>query len=151
MTKVFGHTRSLPSHLAMIGLLGMLPLFFVGCGSGLVPVSGTVTVDGNPASGVVILFLPMSDDSAIPATAVSDESGNFVLMTDMQNGIRKGSYKINANWPDPNYKPPKAKGLNFGDPEPAPDLLKGKYMGQSSVATRDISSALNDLKLELEL
>lgn len=134
----------------MVGL-GLIVLSLAGCGSGLMQVSGTVTVDGEPAEGVVLLFLPIGEENSLPATAVSGADGRFSLMTDMESGVRKGSYRINANWPDPDYKPPKAKGLSWSDPEPAPDLLKGKYMGQSSVVTTEITSSISDLTLELAM
>lgn len=57
-----------------------------GCGSGgfkLVPVSGTVTLDGQPLAGASVSFQP-TGSGATPgpgSTAVTDASGKYVLKT----------------------------------------------------------------------
>jgi len=62
-------------------------LLFTGCGDGykVVPVSGTVTMDGNPEAGVNIIFSPLAlEDNPAPgpfSTAITDENGKFVLET----------------------------------------------------------------------
>ncbi len=122
-------------------------LSLTGCGSGLVPVSGTVTVDGQPTEGVQLFFQPLGNEAdAIPATTMSGPDGKFSLTTNMEPGVRKGSYRVTAKWPDPNHKEVR---VGFSDPEPAPDVFKGRYMGQSGVVTREITAATNDLLIEL--
>ena len=120
----------------------------VGC-SGLVNVSGTVPVDGQPADGVNLRFFPEGDNpEAIPSSATSGDGGKFSMTTNMESGLPKGKYKVSADWPDPNYKPPNQGGLSFGDPEPAPDLLKGRYRGNGRLDA-EITGPVSDLKFEL--
>jgi hypothetical protein len=72
---------------------------FVGCGSELpktVPVTGTVTLDGTPLGGATVNLL--SDEGSIPATGITDDSGNFTLKTmvgdKMVEGAKVGTHKI---------------------------------------------------------
>lgn len=53
-----------------------------GCGSGgkYVPVSGTVTLDGKPLAGVMVLFQPVGGDAGgVGSTARTDAAGWFTL------------------------------------------------------------------------
>jgi hypothetical protein len=132
-----------PKRLAGLVLLTL----FAGCGGGLVQVSGTVTVDGQPTEGVSLVFLPMGEDTTLlPATTTSGPGGSFSLSTNLEIGVSPGNYRVTATWPDPNHK---AVALGFSDPEPAPDVFKGRYSGQSSVLTQEIRGPLPDLKIDL--
>ncbi len=65
------------SHIAVLLALGFIP-FLTGCGgpaSSAVPVSGTVTVDGQPVEGGLITFL--SVDDATPAAGAPIQDGTF--------------------------------------------------------------------------
>ena len=69
----------------------VLGLFFVGlilgCGSDftVVPVSGTVSMDGEPEQGIKVIFMPLPlEENPSPgpfSTAITDENGAFVLKT----------------------------------------------------------------------
>ena len=59
-----------------------------GCGgtpkAEVVPVTGTLTIDGEPAAGILVQFSPKITDETIVAMtsqAMTDESGNFELFT----------------------------------------------------------------------
>ena len=113
----------------------------------MVQVSGTVTVDGQPTEGVKLIFHPAGDNkNALPATAASGPGGSFSVTTNLESGIPKGSYKVTASWPDPNHK---AVAVGFSDPEPAPDIFRGRYSGSSSVMTTEITGSIQDLAIEL--
>lgn len=66
--------------IALLGLVG-----FTGCGRGykIVPVSGTVKLDGKPLSNAMVLTQPLSDgDNLTPgpgSIANTDDQGRFVL------------------------------------------------------------------------
>jgi hypothetical protein len=62
---------------------------------GVVPVSGKITVNGEPLSRVVINFCPMDVNVQRSASAMSGEDGTFKLTTFMKDdGALPGSYKI---------------------------------------------------------
>ena len=70
-----------------IGLL-LSGLLFMGCsgdGYTVVPVSGTVTMDGIPEAGVKVVLSPLAlEDNPAPgpySSAITDENGEFVLET----------------------------------------------------------------------
>lgn len=56
-----------------------------GCGGNdveLVPVSGTVTLDGKPLEGATVTFQPISDEREAPTSfGKTDEQGHFTLTT----------------------------------------------------------------------
>jgi len=59
----------------------------LGCGkkdAELVPVSGTLTIKGRPAGGVLLRFMPdiVENNSGPSSTAITDENGNFTLKCD---------------------------------------------------------------------
>jgi hypothetical protein len=70
----------------------------VGCGNGLVQVSGTVTLDGKPLAGGPQMDASVSfvreDGHGRPAVGVIDESGNYTLKTGSQTGVEPGSYLV---------------------------------------------------------
>lgn len=76
MTLVTNNSRQLTCHWLPLTLL-----LLCGCGddSGLIKVSGQVTLDGKPLSNAGVMFHP--DAGGIPARGTTDQDGNFVLTT----------------------------------------------------------------------
>ncbi len=75
--------------------LGFLSVFIAGCGggSGTVPVSGIVRLDGQPLQDASISFVP--EGGGKHATGTTDMSGKFVLSTvDPRDGAMPGTYKV---------------------------------------------------------
>jgi hypothetical protein len=74
----------------------------VGCGSSdetqnfsLVPVSGTVTLNGKPLVGAEITFSPdPKNEPSTPGTAGSDSSGNYTVMFRDRSGVAAGKYTV---------------------------------------------------------
>ena len=73
-------------------------LFLFGCGNnnplGVVRVTGTVTLDGQPAEGVTVLFVPTSAEGRT-ASGISDSNGRFSLTAagaDFGAGAIPGEY-----------------------------------------------------------
>jgi hypothetical protein len=63
-----------------------------------VPVTGNLTIDGMPAAGVLITFVPASADRH-PATGLTDPTGSFKLRTaiggsSFMDGAQPGSYVV---------------------------------------------------------
>jgi hypothetical protein len=81
----------------LLGLLSVL-LLTAGCGNGLPQVTGLVTQDGKPlATGgdtkISVVFQPASGEGT-PATATTDETGEYELSTGSQGGIAPGEYLV---------------------------------------------------------
>ncbi|MDA0817308.1 MAG: hypothetical protein O2946_07070 [Planctomycetota bacterium] len=129
------------------GWLGaMLLAATLGCGGSgetLIPVSGSVAVDGQPAEGVVLLFHGGNGVS----TATSDVSGSFSTVTNGESGMPAGSYKVTASWPEPI----KFGSGGMGETPDSPDRLGGAFMvlGQSkiSVEVSDSTTKLPPIEL----
>lgn len=67
----------------------------IGCGQSgpkLVPVSGVVTLDGQPLSDAGILFQPIGGGP--PASGTTDASGRFTLRTQNRPGAVLGEHRV---------------------------------------------------------
>jgi hypothetical protein len=79
----------------------------VGCGSAesrykLVPVSGTVTINGKPMGNAQVNFAPMEgNEPNTPGVDKTGPSGNYKLMFKGRSGVAPGKYKITITPPDP--------------------------------------------------
>jgi hypothetical protein len=104
---------------------------FLGCGgNSLTQVTGTITVDGAPAVGALVIYHPVGDGKM--ATGVADAQGKYQLVTDAETGAPAGKYQITVTWPDPNQKQDAGSLLSQASSEPGPDLLKGKFARKNS-------------------
>jgi hypothetical protein len=112
---------------AIIGI-SILGLSICGCDGGprLVPVSGSITVDGQPAEGAILIFHPSDPSTQMLATGSTRSDGRFDLVSNTKPGIVPGTYKVTVVWPDPKIKPTDAQRMT-GMFEEGPDLLKGRY------------------------
>jgi hypothetical protein len=110
-----------------------LGLFATGCDSGpaLLPVTGKITVDGQPAAGATLLFHPTSKSNKLVSSATSGADGTFSIITDTKPGIPAGEYKVTATYPDPSHKPSDTE-IMMGTAEPGQDLLKGRYTNRDA-------------------
>jgi hypothetical protein len=85
--------------------LGCLLVVAVGCGQGndgfaYQPVSGTVTVDGEPAAGLTVAFVPQGTalNSGRPSSAVTDETGRYEAKTlDGKQGAAIGEHLVSIS------------------------------------------------------
>ena len=81
-----------------MALMSFVSVCVAGCGSDglqLVPVEGTVMLDGKPLEGASILFQP--DAGGRPATGVSDANGKFTLTTmEPGDGAQVGMNKVSV-------------------------------------------------------
>jgi hypothetical protein len=86
-----------------VGLL--LVVSFSGCSGGTptlkgaVPVTGTVTYNGNPVEGAMVGFLPADKQTGKPANAVTNAEGKFELNTyvagtNQVSGALPGDYSV---------------------------------------------------------
>ena len=132
---------------SLCSLFLIVALLSVGCGKSgpkLIPATGSVTVKGQPAGGVFILFHP-SDIKQATASAVTEADGTFKLSSNGEPGILEGKYQVTLTWPDPSKKPTEAQ-IMMGTAEPGPDLLKGKYATKTA-STLSAEITANSVKL----
>jgi hypothetical protein len=65
-----------------------------GCGVRHTPVTGLVTLDGQPYGDVLVTFIPANPGDASPVGR-ADESGKFQMGTEKpNNGVKPGKYKV---------------------------------------------------------
>jgi hypothetical protein len=66
-----------------------------GCGTDLVPVSGTVTHDGAPLENATIVFIPVGGkDEGQAASAASGPGGVYQMTTGGSPGLVPGKYQV---------------------------------------------------------
>ncbi len=142
----------LPRRFIVLALLAVL----WGCSDGgppkgteglqnLQPVSGTVSFQGKPTPGAVVLFHPTADPDSFKKriAGIVDEEGSFEMSTTVgagtRPGVEPGSYKVTISWAervDPNDK----------DSDMGPDLLPEKYKDhKTSGLTVEIETGSNEL------
>jgi len=87
--------------------LGVALLIGAGCGGNSpVAVRGTVTLDGNPVEGAVVLFLP-EGETGRQASGQTGPDGSFKLTTVAPNdGALRGKYKVVVQYSEGATGPP---------------------------------------------
>lgn len=123
-------------------------LLNAGCGDGrptLVPVTGTVTLNGQPVDGALVGFEPQGIEGYNrPSIATTDAQGKFVVGTyDKADGMPKGSYKVSVLKKDPIGKLPE----NFNTEDTAANPQPVKY--QWTVPQKYSSTADSGLTVEV--
>jgi len=115
-------------HSTVRGLSALVVLVWVmvsagGCGSaatpidGSVPVSGTVTFNGQPLEQGMVRFAPESGGKAQPATG-QIKNGKFTMVTTASSpGVVVGKYKVSIISNKP-FAPPPLKPGTPPDPKP---------------------------------
>ena len=134
------------SNCSLLLLASILYIGLGGCGSSprLVPVSGSVTVNGKPAEGAIVMFHP-TDPAVATASAVAEADGTFKIVSGGEPGLLVGKYQVTVMWPDPTKQPTQAQ-IMMGTAEPGPDLLKGKYSSKAvTKLTADITASTKTL------
>jgi Carboxypeptidase regulatory-like domain len=73
-------------------LLAAALLSITGCGNGLTPITGVVTMDGKPLPNAIVTFFPVDGGSS--ATGKTDDKGSYKLIGVLGEGLKPGSYKV---------------------------------------------------------
>jgi hypothetical protein len=110
---------------------GLAISWIAGCGDGQIkryPVTGSVTVDGKPADGAMVIFCPGDDAPAeVRRTrpfGFTGPDGHFLLTTlTKADGSPAGEYKVLIQWPAASGGDSRDGGRSIG-----PDRLNGRYM-----------------------
>jgi len=131
-----------------LGCAGLVILS--GCGDGKIaryPVTGTVLVDGQPADGALVVFVPEKSSEEAKQkrpTGFADASGSFQLTTiDKNDGAPAGEYKVLIMWPQKTQASSDESGQRRG--KLGPDRLKGRYFVEDSPITAAIEEKENNL------
>ncbi len=126
-------------------VLAALATGLAGCGSGsalpsLGQVKGKVTLDGGPAQGVVVIFMP---DAGRMSTGITDQNGEYVLEFDPgHQGAMLGKHKVRMT------KNAEAELMNgdfkAGPPQPIP----ARY-NDETILDADVKAGENTFNFEL--
>ncbi len=108
-----------------------------GCDDGRIaryPVTGTVVVDGQPADGAMLIFVPVGGSEEFQRErpfGVTDAAGKYELRTFQPgDGAPAGDYKVMVRWLAPAAQSQEAdRDRAAGGP---PDRLKGRYFNPES-------------------
>jgi hypothetical protein len=104
------------------------------------PVKGTVLVQGKPAVGAFVLFIPTNEPPNTPDPRPRAEvgaDGSFIVTTyDENDGAPVGEYTVAINWP--------GGVLPDGREEPE-DKLLGRYDVTNSKLKASVKEGQNDL------
>ncbi len=118
------------------------------------PVTGTLTINGQPAEGVSLrLFATDLNNSAPRPSAITKAGGKLVISTyNTGDGAPAGEYKVTVQWP--------TRVQAFGRVENGPDRLGGKYAeqanapltltveeGPTNVGTLDLKAEVREVKV----
>lgn len=79
----------------LVGLLALGTVSAVGCDSGMVPVRGTVTLNGQPAAGLQVVFSPKDPTTATAAIGFTQTDGAYALHYPGEKiGVPAGQYVV---------------------------------------------------------
>lgn len=113
-------------------------LSFFGCGSDLVSVTGTVTLDGKPLEGATVTFRPQEGESDRPSAGVTDASGKYELKyTATEKGAKKGKHRVEIST------------ASNSEEESKPETLPTSYNVNSEL-TADVTSGANVIDFKLD-
>lgn len=122
----------------------VLPLF-AGCGNGMgvVPVEGTITLDGQPLEGAEVIFRPADGR---PSLGVTDSQGKYTLRydTDMM-GALTGKHKVSISTSGEAAQ----TGSEDGPSGPKVERVPAQYNKQTTLEVDVVSGGgPQDFKLE---
>ena len=154
-------SQSPRTRFAHSSLLLPVLLTLVGCGGGnshetpekLVPLSGTVLLDGAPVDGVAINFIPDEGTSGLGGYAVTDASGTFDAKhySDAQ-GVPPGTYRITFSrmrLPTGEPIPSGLDAADIGAVETLPSHLTGAD-GRLPSELVTVTAATSEVTLEID-
>jgi hypothetical protein len=93
----------------------------------LVPVSGRVTVDGEPLAGAVVAFL-QTDERGTTSGADTDEDGRYELSFRGQPGTAPATYKVAVSYKVGKNGEPLDRAARF-----SPSLENGRHLAKEQI------------------
>lgn len=147
MLKMQVYRRLVALGLAVV--LGCLS----GCGDGLkrVPITGLLTVKGEPLSGASVQFFPVGTTAGEGAMGVSDTAGKFEVISsrDRDKGVPPGKYKVRVSlMMDGKGKilPPDALQADYPD---AREAVPAPFCTPNSTIEVEIPEAGGEVKVDI--
>jgi hypothetical protein len=128
-------------------VLAALLLAVVGCSghNGVYPVTGKIFYRGTPATGAIVVFHPVGDDSpmALRPSGVVDAQGEFHLTTHRpKDGAPEGVYSVAIYWPE--VAVIEERGMRgAGESRGAADRFRGVYRPGQSQLTATVQPKVN--------
>lgn len=133
---------------------------FLGCGAqgpSLAPVSGKVTMDGQPLSGVIVTFTPV--DGGVSSSGLTDQAGVYQLSCPLGSGALVGKHRVYVrsqppgsamsgevpSEDDPTYKPDPYASVAAKSFE---EKIPARYNTKSELV-REVKPGKNVIDLEL--
>lgn len=143
-----------------VALLPLLVLV-VGCGPKISKVSGTVKVDGEPTSNLIVAFTPL--DGGTSAAATTDSSGNYTLSSNLGAGIPPGNYRVSITTEqtasgstlpadegsDSEAYAAQARGTDYEGMNEFKEKIPPQYNTQTTLE-REVTSGSNVIDFEIE-
>lgn len=123
-----------PRSLRSLALCCCLPLLLTGCGTGREPVTGTVTLDGQPLPSGEIRFLAM-DGTEGSQTGANIENGKFEM--DDQMGLWPGRYRVEITAKRPSE-------TNIAERGEEPEYLPEQYLPARYNVNSELEIELSD-------
>jgi len=124
-----------------------LCLVLAGCGgSSLIPVSGTVLVDGKPLTGAAgaVMFVPVKGGTSAAGSLQKD--GTFKLATGAAPGLAPGEYQVGVTAMTPTVPKP-----GSSEPEEIPKpLILPRYADPNSSGLKFTIRSAESLDIKLE-
>jgi hypothetical protein len=123
--------------------------------SNVVPVSGTLTYQGNPLAFYQVTFTP-KEGGGHSASGRTDESGKFKLGTNVPgDGANVGTYIVSAAYSGPPVEDDSASKVLTTEPEklpkPSVEIPKEYKSATTSKLTQEVpAGGLTDLKIDLK-
>lgn len=120
--------------MGFAALAGIATLMLAGCGGSdmnAVPVSGKVTVDGEPAENIMVNFQPTEGTEGPGSAGLTSADGTYSLQvvgSDSQPGTVVGTHTVTLVYKDPSEDP---SVDHQAEPEEPPVSLPPKAYNQS--------------------
>jgi hypothetical protein len=139
--------RVLPIALAMLG--GVAAGCSTGDGLPREPISGTVTLDGQPLAEGAIQFSPAGGATAGPAVSAGAliEGGRFSI--DREHGLIPGSYRVGVNAAAPTSAQAGPAGPGGKPVARAAELIPAKYNAETTLTAQVQKGGRNRFQFDL--
>ncbi len=134
--------------LVFVGFAFLLATAFAGCGSGgrpegVAPVSGRISLGGEPLAGAIVTFLPVKQGASTSLGRTDDEGRFTLLYGGGIQGAQVGQHRVTITTfsrGNPDADPPRPA---------SPEKVPAQY-NRDTTLTADVVEGSNTIDFELE-